>query len=70
MGQKNVELRPNHHTGPSDLGEFLKDLLGYSVPCTESLPPIYFFKATEEQLEMIKDKYGQVAKITAHDVEN
>ncbi|KAM5356774.1 hypothetical protein ACJ41O_003420 [Fusarium nematophilum] len=69
MGQKAVQLRPNDFSGNPDLSDYLEELIGHPVPSTKSLPPIYFFVTSEENVEKIKEKYRDTVTITVHDVD-
>ncbi|KAJ3544758.1 hypothetical protein NM208_g2890 [Fusarium decemcellulare] len=68
MGRKAIQIRP-HNLNERELGQYLEELVGHPVPCTLSLPPIYFVVTSDENLDKLKEKYGDKADITSNDVE-
>ncbi|KAH6874412.1 hypothetical protein B0T10DRAFT_567340 [Thelonectria olida] len=70
MAQKAVQLRPTSFDGNfSEIDNYLVELIGHPVPSTKSLPPIYFFVTSEENIEKIKQKFGDKVSLTIHDVD-
>ncbi|KAK7432180.1 hypothetical protein QQZ08_001125 [Neonectria magnoliae] len=70
MAQKAVQLRPKElNSDFRELNEYLEKLIGHPVPSTRSLPPIFFFVTSEENVEKLKEHYGDKVIITVHDVD-
>ncbi|KAF4982846.1 hypothetical protein FDECE_17429 [Fusarium decemcellulare] len=68
MGHKAIQLR-SQGANEGELGQYLESLVGHPIPIAPTYPPIYFFVTTDENLEKLKEKYGDRVNITSHEVD-
>ncbi|KAL6812234.1 hypothetical protein V8C40DRAFT_257292 [Trichoderma camerunense] len=65
MALLNVQVRPHETADLNELETFIESLIGQTVPSTVSRVPVFSFKTSEENVKLIKDKFGNDCIIDA-----
>ncbi|KAL6818082.1 hypothetical protein GGI42DRAFT_309321 [Trichoderma sp. SZMC 28013] len=58
MALQSVQVRPHETADLNELETFIESLIGQTVPSTVSRVPVFSFKTSEENVKLIKDKFG------------
>ncbi|KAK0761591.1 hypothetical protein N5P37_006544 [Trichoderma harzianum] len=65
MALQSVQVRPHETADLNELETFIESLIGQTVPSTVSRVPVFSFKTSEENVKLIKDKFGNDVIIDA-----
>ncbi|KAL6886111.1 hypothetical protein HDV57DRAFT_515294 [Trichoderma longibrachiatum] len=58
MALQSVQVRPHETADVNELETFIESLINQTVPSTFSKVPVFSFKTTEENVKLIKEKFG------------
>ncbi|KAL6799702.1 hypothetical protein J3E68DRAFT_396486 [Trichoderma sp. SZMC 28012] len=65
MALQSVQVRPHESADLNALETFIETLIGQTVPSTVSRVPVFSFKTSEENVNKIKEKFGNDCIIDA-----
>ncbi|QYT01865.1 hypothetical protein H0G86_008879 [Trichoderma simmonsii] len=65
MALQSVQVRPHETADLNALETFIESLIGQTVPSTVSRVPVFSFKTSEENVNKIKEKFGNDCIIDA-----
>ncbi|KAK4070901.1 hypothetical protein Trihar35433_5368 [Trichoderma harzianum] len=65
MALQSVQVRPHETADLNALETFIETLIGQTVPSTVSRVPVFSFKTSEENVNKIKEKFGNDCIIDA-----
>ncbi|PNP42996.1 hypothetical protein THARTR1_11162 [Trichoderma harzianum] len=68
MALQSVQVRPHETADLNELETFIESLINQPVPSTVSRVPVFSFKTTEENVKLIKDKFGNDVIVDATNV--
>ncbi|EGR51019.1 uncharacterized protein TRIREDRAFT_120311 [Trichoderma reesei QM6a] len=58
MALQSVQVRPHETADVNELETFIESLINQTVPSTFSKVPVFSFKTTEENVNKIREKFG------------
>ncbi|KAM0470571.1 hypothetical protein ACHAPX_009834 [Trichoderma viride] len=58
MAIQSVQVRPQKDTISDEVETFIESLIGRTVSTTASRVPVFSFQTTEENVQKIKEKFG------------
>ncbi|KAL7952696.1 hypothetical protein V8C34DRAFT_309820 [Trichoderma compactum] len=68
MALQSVQVRPHETADLNELETFIESLINQPVPSTVSRVPVFSFQTSEENVKLIKDKFGNDVIVDAVNV--
>ncbi|KAL7940192.1 hypothetical protein V8C42DRAFT_338281 [Trichoderma barbatum] len=65
MALQNVQVRPQEDINFDEVETFIESLINQPVRSTVSRVPVFSFKTTEENVKLIKNRFGETVTIEA-----
>ncbi|KAL7893229.1 hypothetical protein HDV63DRAFT_387518 [Trichoderma sp. SZMC 28014] len=58
MAIQSVQVRPQKSADSDEIETYIESLIGRTVSTTASMVPVFSFQTTEENVQKIKEKFG------------
>ncbi|KAM0249685.1 hypothetical protein ACHAQJ_008946 [Trichoderma viride] len=68
MAKQSVQVRPDETINFDEVETFIESLIHQTVPSTASRVPVFSFQTTEENVNKIKEKFGDKVTVDAVNV--